>query len=281
MSIKFIKKGEADYPLLLTEIADPPAGLFWRGEVFGGTMLAIVGSRKATNYGLEAVDKLISQLSGTDVVIVSGLAFGIDASAHRSALKYGLKTIAVLPSGVDKPYPRAHHNLAEQILAGGGALVSEYPLGTVPQKYHFPVRNRIVVGMSKAVLLVEAGEKSGTLISARLATEYNRDVLAVPGSIFSEVSAGTNRLISEGARLVASGDSIKEELGIEKSVTLGKAVELEPFEQKIFKEIKAGSGAVNDLVESLAVLPHKLAPVLTTLEIKGMIRKVGNEYVAN
>lgn len=281
MNIKFIKKDSKDYPVLLKEITDPPKGLFWRGEVFAGTMLAIVGSRKATNYGLEAVDKLISQLVGTNIVIVSGLAFGIDAAAHRAALKYGLKTIAVLPSGVDNPHPKTHYNLAQQILASGGALVSEYPLGTTPQKYHFPARNRIVVGMSKAVLLVEAGEKSGTLISARLGIEYNREVLAVPGSIFSDVSCGTNRLISEGARLISSGEDIKDELGIENSIVEEKVIKLDSVEQQVFESIKAGQGSIEKTIESVALSPHKLIPVLTNLEIKGIIRKVGNEYVVN
>lgn len=281
MDIKILQKDSKDYPELLKEITDPPKSLFWRGEIFSGTMLAIVGSRKATNYGLEAVDKLISQLVGTNIVIVSGLAFGIDAAAHRAALKYGLKTIAVLPSGVDNPHPKTHHNLAQQILANGGALVSEYELGTTPQKYHFPARNRIVVGMSKAVLLVEAGERSGTLISARLGTEYNREVLAVPGSIFSEVSQGTNRLISEGARLISSGKDIKEELGIEDLTSEEKIIQLEPLEQQVFENIKIGQGSIENMVETMAMPPHKLIPALTNLEIKGIIRKVGNEYVIN
>lgn len=281
MDIKILQKDSKDYPELLKEITDPPKSLFWRGEIFSGTMLAIVGSRKATNYGLEAVDKLISQLVGTNIVIVSGLAFGIDAAAHRAALKYGLKTIAVLPSGVDNPHPKTHYNLAQQILESGGALVSEYKLGTTPQKYHFPARNRIVVGMSKAVLLVEAGERSGTLISARLGTEYNREVLAVPGSIFSEVSQGTNRLISEGARLISSGKDIKEELGIEDLAAEEKIIKLEPLEQQVFENIKIGQGSIENIVETMTLPPHKLIPALTNLEIKGIIRKVGNEYVVN
>lgn len=280
MEVDYIKDIHKDYPQLLKQIADPPQGLYWRGPKISGLMLAVVGSRKATSYGLAAIDKIFSGLQGNEVTIVSGLAFGIDAAAHRSAIKYGLKTIAVLPSGVDCPHPVSNTGLAQEILENNGALVSEYGQGTIPHKSNFPARNRIIAGMSQATLVIEAGDRSGSLITARLALESGRDVFAVPGSIFSSVSAGTNRLISLGARIVTTAEDIKEELGIAK-VSQKTKITLSDIENRIFERIRIGDSAVDSLVEKLSMPSGDLFALLTNLEIKGIIKKIDNKYVAN
>ncbi len=222
-----------DFPALLREIPDPPSRLFIRGTFPSDTsvnelhvqknetkFLCVVGSRRVSGYGADVCRTLIADLgrhpAGRAVVIVSGLALGVDGIAHESALKAGLRTIAVLGSGLDweSVYPRAHVNLAKEIIASGGAIISELPEGYKPYKSNFPERNRIMAGLSHATLVIEAGEKSGTLITARLALDYNRDVFAVPGSIFSDQSLGAHTLISDGAMLVQNARDILRGLGI-------------------------------------------------------------------
>lgn len=280
MMVDYIGKNDKNYPELLKEISDPPDGLYWRGPILKNRMLAVVGSRKVTSYGLAVIEKLISGLVGTDIIIVSGLAFGVDAEAHRSALKFGLKTIAVLPSGVDNPHPRTNAGLAQQILNHDGALISEYKPGTIPHKNHFPMRNRIIAGMTSATILIEAGDRSGSLITARLALESGRDVLAVPGSIFSPVSVGTNMLIANGARLITSADDIKQEIGIKEQIKSENKAPLNEIEKIIFDEITNGKFKIDDLVVKLSTPAHELMRGLTGLEIKGFIKKVDSEYVA-
>ncbi len=218
----------ADFPPLLREINDPPVRLFVRGRLpaqekdgknmndQGKKFLCVIGSRKASTYGVDACRKLIRGLAGQDIVIVSGLALGIDGVAHEAALEAGLQTIAILGSGLawHAVYPVANLRLAKEIVAAGGALVSEMPEDHRPYKHNFPQRNRIMAGLSHAVLVIEASLKSGTLITARLALDYNRDVFAVPGNIFSEKSAGPHMLISNGALLVRNSDDIIHGLGL-------------------------------------------------------------------
>jgi DNA processing protein len=204
------------FPSLLKEIPDPPKELYYKGTLpsSSSVLIAVVGSRKYTEYGRRATESIIAGLSGYDVVIVSGLAFGIDAVAHRAALKHNIPTVAIPGSGLDLSgvYPRAHRGLAEEILKKGGVLLSEYKDGTKIYPSNFPARNRIMAGISVATLIIEAKERSGTLITARLALEYNREVFAVPGSIFSDSSVGTNSLIRDGASPVQSAHDIIEEL---------------------------------------------------------------------
>lgn len=206
------------FPPLLYETPEPPQTLFFRGTPPppGRTLLAVVGSRKHTDYGAAAVKHLIEGLRGHDIGIVSGLALGTDSLAHRAALDNGLYTLAVPGSGLDDAvlYPRAHLKLAEEILEAGGCLMSEYAPTFAATHWTFPRRNRIVVGMCAATLIVEAGEKSGTLISARLAADYNRDLMAVPGSIFSPQSVGCHQFLKLGAVPVTSSEDILETLGI-------------------------------------------------------------------
>lgn len=207
------------FPKPLLEIPQPPKTLYIRGKLPDHKMiyLAVVGSRKYTSYGKDVCEKLISGLKGYPIVIVSGLAMGIDSIAHKSALDAGLITIAFPGSGLDNNalHPRSNVRLAEEIVKKGGCLISEQIPSFIATLYSFPQRNRLMAGISKAVLIIEAEEKSGTLITARMALDYNRDILAVPGSIFSNNSNGTNWLIKQGAIPVVSSNDILEALGFE------------------------------------------------------------------
>lgn len=211
--------GPEEHPPLLAELPPSlrPPHLYMRGSLPGpGTAcLCVVGSRATSVYGRRVTQQLIAGLARYPVAIVSGLALGIDAEAHRAALDAGLPTVAVLPSSLDDAsiYPATNKALAQRILERGGALISEHPKPYKPAVYDFPKRNRIVAGMSRAALIIEAGEKSGTLITARLALDYNRDVLAVPHELGKETGAGVNRLIREGATLVRDADDIAQALG--------------------------------------------------------------------
>ncbi|MFH1412752.1 MAG: DNA-processing protein DprA [bacterium] len=214
-----IKFNDSNYPALLKQIHDPPHILYCRGILnpqLTKFTLAVVGSRKHSPYGHQVIRKLVSELSKLGITIVSGLAFGLDALAHQTALDYHGKTIAVLGSGLDdyNIYPSENLQLAHQIIANNGCLISEYAPGTGAQKYHFPMRNRIISGMSLGTLVIEAAERSGSLITARYALEQNREVMAIPGRIDSSTSKGTNNLIKMGARPVTSIDDILETLNL-------------------------------------------------------------------
>lgn len=208
-----------EFPLLLKEIDDPPARLYYRGSLppQDAKCLAVVGSRNYSDYGKQVVETLLRGLSGYDVAVISGLALGIDSLAHRAALDAGLYTLAVPGSGLDDSvlYPRRHRVLAGEILESGGGLLSEFEPMFTATNWSFPQRNRIMAGLAHAVLVVEATQKSGTLITSRLATDYNRDVLTVPGSIFSEGTEGPHMLIRLGAVPITSPGDILEALGIE------------------------------------------------------------------
>ena len=213
--IKICSISDADYPKLLRQCFDPPPYLFYRGRMQSEAIcLAVVGSRHSTPYGRNVARFFSEGLSRRGVTIVSGAARGIDAAAHEGALSAGAPTVAVLGCGVDVCYPRENTRLINQIIETG-CVISEYPPGTPPAAGRFPARNRIVAGMSVGVLVVEAAEKSGALITADLALEENRDVYAIPGSIFSEASRGTHRLIQQGARLIGLIDELAEELGVQ------------------------------------------------------------------
>jgi DNA processing protein len=204
------------YPSLLREIFDPPITLYVKGaweECFDRPCVAVVGSRRCSTYGQNAALMLARDLAQRGVTVVSGFARGIDAAAHRGALEGGGRTVAVLGTGVDQHYPRDHHKLGEEILANGGAVVTQFPIGTPPTAENFPYRNRIISGLSLGVVVVEAAENSGSLITARLAIEQNREVFAVPGNITSKNSFGTNYLIKgAGAKLVQQWQDIATEL---------------------------------------------------------------------
>lgn len=212
--IQVLSPGCSGYPALLKQIHDPPFLLFVRGniEVVEGKPLAVVGTRLYTDYGARVVDTLIEQVKPDGPCVISGLAAGIDTLAHQAALRNGLPTVAVFGTGIDQIFPRRNSALAHSILEAGGALVSEYPLGAQGDKHTFPQRNRIIAGMAQGTLVIEGSLQSGALITARFALEENRQVMAVPGSIFSPMAMGPNRLIQEGATPVLTGTDIGQAL---------------------------------------------------------------------
>ncbi|MCU1289031.1 MAG: protecting protein DprA, partial [Acidobacteria bacterium] len=214
---------DGSYPYLLREIADPPITLYVQGDwqqCFDAPCVGVVGSRRCSTYGENASEMLARDLAANGICVVSGLARGIDTAAHRGAIGGKGKTVAVLGTGIDQVYPKENAKLVESIIESGGAVVSQFPLGTPPLKDNFPYRNRIISGLSLGILIVEASERSGSLITARLATEQNREVLAVPGNITSKNSFGTNYLIKSGAKLVQQWQDIVAELPAEISARI-------------------------------------------------------------
>lgn len=272
-----------EIPERLLEIPEPPEKLYIQGEMPKGDakFLCVVGSRKYTDYGKEACQKLIAGLRGYNIVIVSGLALGIDGVAHRAALDTGLTTLAIPGSGLHPSvlYPSSNRQLAEKIIESGGALISEFEPSFRATTYSFPQRNRIMAGISHATLIIEAEIKSGTLITSRLATDYNRDVMAVPGSIFSKTSEGPNMLIRLGATPVSSSAHILETLGfkIEEDKTT-KELELKNLsddERKVFNLIKnpvSRDELIRELVQSGMSVSDSSA-LLSIMEIKGLIEE--------
>jgi len=214
---------DGSYPFLLREIADPPITLYVKGDwqaCFDAPCVGVIGSRRCSTYGENASEMLSRDLASNGVCVVSGLARGIDSAAHRGAIRGKGRTIAVLGTGINQVYPKENARLVDEILASGGAVVSQFPLETPPLKENFPYRNRIISGLSYGVLLVEASERSGSLITARLATEQNREVMAVPGNITSKNSFGTNYLIKSGAKLVQQWQDVVSELPAEISAMI-------------------------------------------------------------
>ncbi|MBI3634235.1 MAG: DNA-protecting protein DprA [Candidatus Yonathbacteria bacterium] len=274
-----------DFPPSLNEIPEPPEQLYTKGELPDPAQfyyLAVVGSRKYTSYGREATERIISGLAGYPICIVSGLAMGIDGIAHRSALDAGLRTIAIPGSGLDPSviYPRAHANLAREIIENGGALLSEYEPKLRAAPWTFPQRNRIMAGLSQGVLIVEAEEQSGTLITARLALDYNKNVFVIPGSIFSATSKGTNKLIKQGATPIASACELLEELGFIEPAQFDNESSSEPLDLELYTKseqvllLLLDEPRPREEILSLSTLssPQTLS-TLTILEIKGVIRE--------
>lgn len=270
-----VKLAKKDFPPLLLEIPDPPNKLYVRGTLpsFEMRWLTVVGSRAMSGYGRQAIEHLIGGLRGYPIVIVSGLAYGVDASAHKNALEVGLATVAVPGSGLDWNvlYPRANVGLAREILKSDGALLSEFEPEQKANDYTFPQRNRIMAGMSHATLIIEAKEKSGSLITARLTAEYNRELLVVPGSIFSAESRGTHQFLKLGATPVTSSEDILRALGIkteEKSKVVHK--DLSRDEVRVL-EIISSPCSRDELIQALGLPISESNILLSTMEIKGVI----------
>ncbi|MDD4989512.1 MAG: DNA-processing protein DprA [Candidatus Pacebacteria bacterium] len=269
-----------DFPPLLREINDPPKKLYVKGTLpdFKENMfLAVVGARKYTSYGKEACEKLIAGLRGYPIVIVSGLALGIDSIAHRAALDAGLKTIAVPGSGLDPEfiYPRSHVALSEKIVESGGALLSEFEPKTPGYPANFPQRNRIMAGMSHATLVVEAEIRSGTLITSKFAIEYNRDVLTIPGSIFSKTSEGPHMLLRLGATPITTSGELLEALGFEqdeKPSTQELFADASPEEQIILNFLTEPMTR-DELIRKCGKSTSETNAILSFMEIKGMIKE--------
>ena len=270
-----VKLAEKDFPPLLLEIPDPPNKLYVRGTLpsFEMRWLAVVGSRAMSQYGRQVCEHLISGLRGYPIVIVSGLAYGVDACAHKNALEAGLTTVAVPGSGLDWNvlYPRANAGLAREILESGGALLSEFEPDLKATDYTFPQRNRIMAGLSHATLIVEAKEKSGSLITARLTAEYNRELLVVPGSIFSAESRGTHQFLKLGATPVTTPEDILRALGIKNEDKLKVArKDLSKDEIRVL-EIISSPCSRDELIETLGLPISESNILLSTMEIKGLI----------
>lgn len=292
---------DSSYPPRLKEIYDPPLVLYIRGsaEVLTRPGIAMVGTRHPTPYGSGMAERLACDLANQGLVIISGMARGVDTASHRGAISAKGKTIAVFGTGVDVIYPKENSRLAEQILALGGAIISEFPLGTFAAPQNFPIRNRILSGMSVGVLVVEAAEYSGTRITARCALEQNRDVFAVPGNVTNKNSWGPNTLIKQGAKLVATWEDVWEDLPPEVKLTLtpklGNESEghttsslfpdegLPPHEKRILGLLKADEPThIDELVEKLetAMSSSEIFAALFELELAGKVKQMpGKNFV--
>lgn len=269
------------FPKLLQEIPSSPKELYVIGELPPEDYfyLAVIGSRRFSNYGKDACEKIISGLKGYNFVIVSGLALGIDSIAHRSALANNLKTIAIPGSGLDFSvlHPHSHKKLAQEIVESRGCLLSEFEPEMPAGLHTFPIRNRIIAGMSHGVLVIEAAERSGTLITANFALEFNRDVFAVPGSIFNENSKGTNRLIKMGAAPIMSSEDILDAFDIPHSgENLKLNFDLSPIEQKIIGALNEPMNR-DDLIRKLNLPATEINSALTMMLINGFIKESGGE----
>lgn len=267
-----------EFPKALLEIPQVPEKLFVAGELPDPKnfyYLSVVGSRKYTSYGREACERIIAGLAGYPIVIVSGLAMGIDGIAHRAALDAGLHTIAVPGSGLDQSviYPRTHLGLAKEIVENGGALLSEYEPDFKATPWSFPQRNRIMAGLSQGVLIIEAEEKSGTLITARMALDYNRNVFVVPGPIFSATSKGTNNLLRQGATPITSAKDLLEEIGFVEQVFGTLDLTLYTLEEQAVLILLDEPRERGELLALLDTPPAQTLSVLTVLEIKGIIQE--------
>lgn len=268
------------YPPRLLQIHNSPSILYVRGEIMPQDewAVAVVGTRSATTYGRQMVGEIAGDLGRSGITVVSGLARGIDSLAHRATLRAGGRTIAVLGSGIDVIYPREHADLARKITERG-AVVTEYPLGTKPEAGNFPARNRIISGLSLGTLVVEAGKRSGALITADYALEQNREVFALPGDARSGKSQGTNRLIQDGAaKLVVGVTDILEELNltlVERHQEVRMAVPKDEKEAQILQHISAEPTHVDEIGQKANLPISQVTSTLAMMELKGMVRQVG------
>ena len=274
-----------DYPSLLWEIDNSPPVIFVKGTLTPADDWAVgmVGTRKLTAYGKEMARRLSGDLARNEITVVSGLARGIDGVAHRAALAAGGRTIAVLGCGVDQVYPPEHRNLAQEISANG-ALISDYPLGTPPEGKNFPPRNRLISGLSLGVVVIEAGERSGALITADFAAEQGREVFALPGNVLSPASKGCNRLLKDGAAVVTEVEDILETLHLTQVVEKKVARQLLPdnaTEASIFDQLSSTPTHVDALSRQVELSIEKVSSTLALMELKGLVRRVGPmRYVA-
>jgi len=286
--IRIVTLVDADYPNLLREIDDPPLVLYVRGKlpIDPARSIAIVGTRRGSRYGKLVAARFASQLALKGLTIISGLAAGIDTAAHQGALDVGGLTVAVMGCGLDYPYPKRNQPLLEKIAIEGTAI-SEYPLGTRPAKWTFPQRNRILAGLSRGVIVVQAPERSGALITARLALEQGREVFAVPGNITSLISAGTNRLIKDGAKLVETVDDVLVEfpdLGREQPVPARsegtQSSSLSESERRVFELIGLEPVHIDDIIARGDLSPTEASHILLLLQLEGLVEETeGGRYI--
>lgn len=270
------------YPPLLRQIYSPPPVLYVRGELLPEDewAVAVVGTRKATAYGKGVARELGQDLARNRVTVISGLARGIDSIAHQSSLDAGGRTIAVMACGLDRIYPPEHRTLA-QAITERGACVSEYALGTPPDAANFPPRNRIISGLSLGVIVVEAGQKSGALITVRFALDQGREVFAVPGNIHSPGSAGCNRLIQDGAKMVLGVQDVLEELNltmIEHQAEVRAVLPADPTEAQLLELVSDAPVHVDEICQQTRLPIHQVSSTLAMMELKGMVRQVGGMH---
>ena len=280
--VKVITSRDPAYPPRLKEIYDYPPLLYVRGNILPEDewAIAIVGTRRPSIYGRQATEEMVKGLARSKITIISGLARGIDSIGHRACLEAGGRTIAVAGCGVDMVYPSEHLALARQIMEQG-ALISEFPLGTRPKAEHFPQRNRIMSGMSLGVLVVEAGEESGALITAHFALEQNREVFAVPGSIFSPSCRGTNRLIQEGAKLVQNCADILEELNLSmvpRQLEMKELIPTTDTEAQLLGYLSKEATHIDDICRHSGLPIAVVNSTLAMLELKGLAKQVGGMH---
>lgn len=282
---------ESEYPAILNEIHSPPVLLYYQGNLLNSeTSIAIVGSRQASDYGRRLAGRLAEELASAGFTIVSGLAHGIDGAAHMGALRAGGRSIAVMGTGLKMIYPRHHRDLAQQIILSG-ALISELPLDTTPQRKNFIPRNRIIAGLCLGTIVVEAAERSGALSTAHFAQEENREVFAIPGRAGDEMSRGTNRLIREnGAQLVTSADEVlavlKERMDLRTTIgeTTSKASinlaqttvspKLDDDERRIYDTLSIEPRHIDDIVRETGLMVGKVSSLLGLLELRGVVERV-------
>lgn len=280
--VRAVTQRDPGYPADLAAIYDPPAVLFVRGALPDQRRphLAVVGSRHPTRYGEEVARAFAEPIARAGAVIVSGLAYGVDAIAHRAAIDAGGTTVAVLGGGIDDDnvYPSQHRSLASQIVAAGGAVVSEFPIGTHVMKQHFPFRNRVIAGLSRGTLVVEAKATSGSLITARAALEAGRDVFAVPGSVHSELSEGPNNLIKSGAFAATVPGDVLTRLGIEARESKPDYAPGSPEEERLYAALSRDPQHADELTSKSGMKPEAVSSVLTLMELKGSARHLGGRY---
>jgi DNA processing protein len=284
-NLKTIILPDKDYPKLLKELPDPPGLLYIKGKIIpeDEIALAVVGSRRYSSYGKQATEKIVYPLAKNKLTIVSGLALGIDSIAHEVALQAKGRTVGVLGCGLDQIYPVSNIRLADKIIASGGAIISEFPLGMPALRYNFPIRNRIIAGLTLGTLVIECAEGSGSLLTASAALEYNREVFAVPGEIFSPTSEGTNRLIKMGAKMVTTHSDILEELLLEEKVKENQAREVmaDTAEEKILLELLREPVSIDFLVIKSKLTAAAVNACLLQMEMKGLVKNLGGtRYVA-
>jgi DNA processing protein len=279
LGVRLITHHDAAYPTRLKEAHDHPALLFLKGELklADDWCVAVVGTRQPTIYGRQVAEELAGALAQNHVTVVSGLARGVDTIAHRAALAASGRTLAVLGGGLDNIYPPENTDLARRV-SQQGALLSEYPPGTRPRPDHFPRRNRILAGLCLGTLVVEAGAGSGALITAQLAMEQNREVFAVPGSILSPASEGTNKLIQDGAKLVRGVSDILEELNLTAVVgqlEMKEVIPATPAERELLKYIGAEPHHIDEICQASRLPAQTVSATLAMMELKGMVRQMG------
>jgi len=279
LNLNVVTVADDNYPNLLKQISDPPPLLYYRGNwsCLDYPALAAVGSRQITSYGQQAVAKLIPALAQSGLTIVSGLAYGVDAACHQATLQAGGKTAGVLACGLDQIYPAVNRYLAQKIIDSGGLLLTEFPPGVMPLTHHFPLRNRIIAGLCRATLVIEAAAVSGALITAKLALEYNREVFAVPGNINAPGSVGTNELIKLGAMPALTADDILSAYNLTAATPAQARPTLDKLSEQILKLIVDEPLHSDDIARALSLPAGDIIAKLTLLEVAGLIKDSGQQ----